>query len=84
MRNLLILAAALTIAALPVGVQAEQWLIVKDKEGKCSIYKTKAGTPTIVSGPYKSKDEARRAIKSSDCKKVDEKKSEEDKTEDKK
>lgn len=76
MRKLLVLAAVLAFAALPLAAQAEQWLIVKDKEGKCSIYKTKAGTPTIVSGPYSSKDEARKAIKSADCKKIDEKKSE--------
>jgi hypothetical protein len=88
MRRLLVLAAVLTFAALPTVVQAEQWLIVKDRDGKCSIWKTKPGTPTIVSGPYLSKDEARKAIESGECrkadKKTDEKKTDEGKTDEKK
>jgi hypothetical protein len=68
MKGLYILIAILAISLLPLGAHAEQWLIVKDKAGKCTIMKTKPGTPTIVSGPYASKDEARKAIKSGECK----------------
>jgi uncharacterized protein YegP (UPF0339 family) len=73
MLRLLLLVLILTFAALPTAAQAEQWLIVKDKDGKCSIWKTKQGTPTIVSGPYLSKDDARKAIESGDCKKAEKK-----------
>jgi|GEM_PF-5052891 len=88
MRGFFVLIAVMAIAALPLGAHAEQWLVVKDKDGKCSVMKTKPGAPTIVSGPYSSKDEARKAIKSGDCKtvekKTDEKKSEESSAEGKK
>ena len=52
-------------------VLAEQWLVVKDKAGVCKIMKTKPGTPTIVSGPYASKEEARKALKDPDCKEIE-------------
>jgi len=49
-------------------VLAEQWFVIKDKAGVCDIWKTKAGTPAIISGPYTNKDDARKALKAADCK----------------
>jgi hypothetical protein len=49
-------------------VLAEQWFVVKNKAGVCSIWKTKAGTPVIIGGPYSNKDDARKALKVADCK----------------
>lgn len=80
MRGFFAFVVAMLIAALPLGAHAEQWLIVKDKDGKCAVMKTKPGTPVIVSGPYATKDEARKAVKAGDCKPV-EKKAEDKKSE---
>ena len=88
MGRILIFAALLTFLALPMAAQAEQWLLVKDREGKCSIWKTKHGTPIILSGPYATKDEARKALEAGECKKgekkPEEKKTDQDKTDEKK
>jgi len=51
-------------------VLAEQWFVIKDKAGVCDIWKTKGGTPTIISGPYSNKDDARKALKAADCKEI--------------
>lgn len=42
---------------------AQQWLVVKDNKGVCKINKTKAGSPTIVGGPYPTKEAAEKALK---------------------
>jgi hypothetical protein len=73
--------AVLTIALIlwPASnlVLAEQWFVIKDKAGVCDVWKTKAGTPTIIGGPYSTKDDARKALKAADCKEI--KKKSEDK-----
>ncbi len=48
-----------------VGVaSAQQWLVVRDKVGKCEIMKTKPET-LILAGPFSSKGEAEKALKES-------------------
>jgi hypothetical protein len=41
---------------------AQQWLLVKDKSGKCEIMRTKPEI-TIIEGPFRSKAEAEKALK---------------------
>ncbi len=48
-----------------VGVaSAQQWLVVRDKTGKCEIMKTKPES-IILAGPFSSKGEAEKALKES-------------------
>lgn len=44
-------------------VKAPQWLIVQDTSGKRSLMKTQDGAPPILAGPFKSKEDARKAAK---------------------
>jgi hypothetical protein len=41
---------------------AQQWLVVRDKAGKCEIMKTKPDT-MILAGPFMSKAQAEKALK---------------------
>ncbi len=43
---------------------AQQWLVLRDKAGKCEIMKTKPET-LILAGPFSSKGEAEKALKES-------------------
>jgi hypothetical protein len=43
---------------------AQQWLVVRDKAGKCEIMKTKPDS-LILAGPFNSKVEAEKALKES-------------------
>ena len=70
MYRLAILAILLILWPASSVVLAEQWFVIKDKAGVCDIWKTKAGTPAIISGPYTNKDDARKAMKAADCKEI--------------
>ncbi len=43
-------------------VIADQYLVVKDKSGKCKVEVFKANKGTIIAGPFDSKEEVTKAL----------------------
>lgn len=62
MKKFAVFALILVFAFGTTVAYAQQWLIVKDKKGVCKINKTKAGSPTIIGGPYSTKEAAQKAL----------------------
>lgn len=62
MKKIAVMAFILIFAFGTSVALAQQWLIVKDKKGVCKINKTKAGSPTIIGGPYATKEAAEKAL----------------------
>jgi hypothetical protein len=56
---ILVLAFLLSTTLVLAG---DQWLLVKDKAGTCKVIKTKPDQPTIIGGPYPTKEAAAQAM----------------------
>jgi len=52
---LLAVAFALTIT---VSLASADYVVIKDKNGKCSVRESDHKTPKTIAGPYKTKEEA--------------------------
>ncbi|MGC8657602.1 MAG: hypothetical protein ACP5U1_00860 [Desulfomonilaceae bacterium] len=55
-----LLVTALAFAA------GENWVVIKDKNGVCKVIQAKGKTPATIAGPFKTKDEAKKA-KEKEC-----------------
>ncbi len=53
--------AALFWLTLVPFASAEEWAVIKDSSGKCSVRSVKKATPKTIAGPFKSKAEAEKA-----------------------
>jgi len=60
------------LSSIP-GMAAEQWVVIKDSQGKCSVRKAKGTTPKTIAGPFATKAEAEKAKKEK-CPKPEKKK----------
>jgi hypothetical protein len=40
---------------------ADQWVVIKDKNGVCKVIEAKGKTDKTIAGPFKTKDEAKKA-----------------------
>jgi hypothetical protein len=59
----LIVGVMFALTSLPV-LAADQWGVIKDKNGKCKVISMKKGaTPKTIAGPFATKDEASKAKK---------------------
>jgi hypothetical protein len=62
MKKVVVLALVLCFGLSTVGVFADQYLIVKDKSGKCKLEVFKADKGSIIAGPFDSKEEGVKAL----------------------
>ncbi len=80
MKRVLVLAVAVCFCLSTSLVIADQYLVVKDKSGKCKLEVFKADKGTILAGPFASKEEGTKALHEK-CPKAAQKKPAEKKTE---
>jgi lipopolysaccharide/colanic/teichoic acid biosynthesis glycosyltransferase len=65
--------ACFLMITVPV-MSAEQWIVIKDSKGRCSVRTTSKGkTPKTIAGPFATKAEADKA-KADKCGKTDQQK----------
>jgi len=62
MKKVVVLAVALCFCLSTSVVFGDQWLVVKDKSGKCKVQVFKADKGTILAGPFNSKEEGAKAL----------------------
>ena len=55
-----------TVAAFAAG---DSYVVIKDKRGICKVIKAKEKTPATIAGPFKTKEEAKKA-KEKECPKA--------------
>ena len=55
-----------TVAAFAAG---DSYVVIKDKKGVCKVIKAKEKTPATIAGPFKTKEEAKKA-KEKECPKA--------------
>jgi hypothetical protein len=58
----LIVGVMFAFASLPV-MAADQWAVIKDKKGNCSVRKVTKKTEKTLAGPFTTKAEAEKAKK---------------------
>jgi hypothetical protein len=58
---LLLLVLAMFVFTSAAALAADQFFVIKDKNGLCKVIKAKDKTPTTIAGPFKTKDEANKA-----------------------
>ena len=62
MKKIVVLAVALCFCLSTSMVLADQYLVVKDKSGKCKLQVFKADKGTILAGPFNSRAEGVKAL----------------------
>jgi hypothetical protein len=62
MKKVIVLAVVLCFGLSTVGVFADQYLVVKDKSGKCKLEVFKADKGSIIAGPFESKEEGAKVL----------------------
>jgi hypothetical protein len=62
MRKVVVLAVAVCFCLTTTLVFADQYLVVKDKSGKCKAEVFKAEKGQIIAGPFDSKEECAKAL----------------------
>ena len=62
MKRVLVLAVGVCFCLSTSLVIADQYLVVKDKSGKCKVEVFKADKGTIIAGPFDSKQEVAKAL----------------------
>jgi hypothetical protein len=70
---ILIVAAFFLLTITPMTFAADQWAVIQDTSGKCSVRSVKGKTPKTIAGPFATKAEAEKA-KQEKCGKPDQKK----------
>ncbi len=55
-----------TVVAFAAG---DSYVVIKDKKGVCKVIKAKEKTPSTIAGPFKTKEEAKKA-KGKECPKT--------------
>jgi hypothetical protein len=64
LKRIVVLAMGLVFLLSPLAVfAADQWAVIKDSKGICSVRKVKAKTAKTIAGPFASKAEAEKAKK---------------------
>lgn len=62
MKKVVVLAVAVCFCLTTTMVFADQYLVVKDKSGKCKLEVFRAEKGTIIGGPFDSKEEGAKAL----------------------
>ncbi len=62
MKSVMVLAVVVCSCLSTSLVFADQYLVVKDKSGKCKLEVFKADKGTILAGPFDSKEEGAKAL----------------------
>jgi hypothetical protein len=62
MKKVVVLAMAVCFCLTTSLVFADQYLVVKDKKGKCKVEVFRADKGTIIAGPFDSKEEGTKAL----------------------
>jgi hypothetical protein len=62
MKKFVVLAVAVCFCLSTGAVFADQYLVVKDKSGKCKLEVFKAEKGQILAGPFDSKEEGAKAL----------------------
>jgi hypothetical protein len=57
----ILIAIIFTFGSSAVLYAADQWVVIKDSAGKCSVRQTKGKTPKTIAGPFATKAEAEKA-----------------------
>jgi hypothetical protein len=58
----LIVGLMFALTSLPV-MAADQWAVIKDSKGRCSVKSVTKTTPKTIAGPFSTKAEAEKAKK---------------------
>ncbi len=62
MKKIVVLAVAVFLCVSVAQVFADQYLVVKDKSGKCKLEVFKADKGSIIAGPFDSKEDGAKAL----------------------
>lgn len=62
MKKIVVLVVAAFLCVSVAQVFADQYLVIKDKKGKCKVEVFKADKGAIIAGPFDSKEEGTKAL----------------------
>lgn len=61
-RNCVVMLTALAFSlSAAFALAADQWVVIKDKNGVCKVIEAKGKTEKTIAGPFKTKKEAQEA-----------------------